>query len=79
MNWYTREVVADLVPPSQAFTQTLESWKQKAVTSQSASATLPALAINTSTLSEVLSEEELQRFREVAVAVRPLLAWLVIN
>jgi len=49
------------------------------VTSQSASATLPALAINTSTLSEVLSEEELQRFREVAVAVRPLLAWLVIN
>ena len=59
---------------NQVFTQSLESWKPKAATSQPSSSTL---ATNMSTLSEMLSEEELQRYHEVAVAVRPLLDWYV--
>ena len=55
----------------QVFTQSLESWKQKAATSQVSPSTL---ATNMSTLSEVLSEE-LRRYHEVAVAVHPLLDW----
>ncbi len=61
---------ARMLVKDKAFSQTLESWKQK----QSSSTQLPLPAPVTSTLSQALSKEELQRYRELAAAIPPLMS-----
>lgn len=62
---------ARMLVKDKAFTQTLESWKQKHSVSTTQLATPTPV---TSTLQEALSQEELERYRELAAAVPPLIS-----
>ena len=61
---------ARMLVKDKAFSQTLESWKQKQSSTQLAIPPAPV----TSTLQQALSKEELQRYRELAAAVPPLMS-----
>lgn len=61
---------ARMLVKDKAFSQTLESWKQK----HSSSTQLIVPPPVTSTLHQALSEEELSRYRELAAAVPPLVS-----
>lgn len=63
---------ARMLVKDKAFSQTLESWKQKHSTSAT-QLSLPPLPV-TSTLHQALSTEELSRYRELAAAVPPLIS-----
>lgn len=63
---------ARMLVKDKAFTQTLESWKQKhSMSSTQLSVPPPVL---TSTLQQALSQEELGRYRELAAAIPPLIS-----
>ena len=61
---------ARMLVKDKAFTQTLESWKQKHSLS---SAQLSVPQTVTSTLQQALTKEELDRYRELAAAIPPLI------
>ena len=64
---------ARMLVKDKAFSQSLESWKQK----QSSSQLLPIApgpTPSTSTLQQALSKEELERYRELAASVPPLMS-----
>lgn len=61
---------ARMLVKDKAFSQTLESWKQKQSTHH---LNIPPAPV-TSTLQQALSKEELQRYRELAAAVPPLMS-----
>ena len=66
---------ARMLVKDKAFAQSLESWKQKNQSGVSHSTTsLPSLA-NISTLPEVLTIEDLERYQELGVILRPLIDW----
>ena len=62
---------ARMLVRNKAFSQTLESWKQK---HSSMSQLPPVQAPITSTLNQSLTSEELDRYRELAASVPPLVS-----
>lgn len=61
----------------QAFSQSLESWKQKNIQGHHTSSCPQFIQTTASSLYDVLSTEELERYKEVAASVGPLIKWSV--
>lgn len=61
----------------QAFSQSLESWKQKNIQGHHTSSCPHLIQTTASSLYDVLSTEELERYKEVAASIGPLIKWWV--
>lgn len=64
---------ARMLVKDKAFSQTLESWKLKQTPSSSQLPVVPSAPV-TSTLRQALNTEELNRYRELAAAIPPLMS-----
>ncbi len=67
---------ARMLVKDKVFTQTLEQWKLKNLNQSHSSMSLPSVPLsNTATMPDILSSEEIEMYRQLALSIQPLLDW----